>query len=126
MGDTKKERGRPRIEIDLTQVERLATIQCTDEEIACVLGVSYNTITRRKADDPAFVEALEAGRGKGRATLRRLQWQRAQGGSDTMLIWLGKNVMGQTDKATLAGDPDSPLFPTIRVLFGDGNPSKSG
>ena len=34
----------------------------------------------------------------GRATLRRLQWQRANGGADTMLIWLGKQMLGQKDK----------------------------
>jgi hypothetical protein len=37
-------------------------------------------------------------RASGRATLRRLQWQRANGGSDTMLIWLGKQMLGQKDK----------------------------
>ena len=107
--------GRPRTEIDLVQVERLATIQCTDQEIAAVIGVHVNTIARRKQDDPAFLQALTDGRAKGIATLRRVQYQRATGGSDTMLIWLGKNLMGQTDKQTLSGDPANPV--QMRINF---------
>lgn len=115
MGTTKNQGGRPRIEIDLDQVERMASIQCTDEEIACMLGVSINTITRRKADDRAFLKAMEEGRGKGRATLRRLQWQRANAGSDTMLIWLGKQTLNQHDKHELTGADGGPLTWVVRA-----------
>ncbi len=101
--------GRPRIEIDLAQVERLATIQCTDDEIAAVLGVSLHTVARRKAEDPAFLKVLEEGRGKGKATLRRIQWQRASKGSDTMCIWLGKQLLGQRDKHELTGEGGGPI-----------------
>jgi hypothetical protein len=115
MGTTKNHGGRPRIEIDLAAVERMASIQCTDEEIACMLGVSINTITRRKADDPAFMKVLEEGRGKGRATLRRLQWQRANAGSDTMLIWLGKQTLGQTDRHEVSGPDGGAISYVIRA-----------
>jgi hypothetical protein len=100
MRSHKKNRGRPRIELDPVQVERLAAILCTNEEIGAVLGVSVDTLARRKQDDPEFVEALEIGKAIGRATLRRLQWQCANAGSDTMLIWLGKQTLGQHDKHT--------------------------
>jgi hypothetical protein len=62
--------------------------------------VSVDTLARRKQDDPEFVEALKIGKAKGRATLRWLQWQCADAGSDTMMIWLGKNTLGQRDKYT--------------------------
>jgi hypothetical protein len=91
--------GRPAIEFDLAQIEGLARIQCTDEEIAAAVGCSVDTLARRKVDDPAFMEALQRGKAKGRGSLRRLQWQRANGGSDTMLIWLGKQLLGQRDKS---------------------------
>ena len=48
--------------------------------------------------DPEFQRIIDEARASGRATLRRLQWQRANGGSDTMLIWLGKQMLGQKDK----------------------------
>ena len=76
-------------------VERAASIGCTVEEIAAILGIARSTLFERKADDPAIEDAIEKGRETGRATFRRLQWDRAQQGSDTMLIWLGKQMLGQ-------------------------------
>jgi hypothetical protein len=115
--------GRPRIEFDRKIIERLASIQCTDKEIAAVLGVSFYTLARRKADDPEFVEFLERGRANGRATLRRLQWQRANAGSDTMLVWLGKQTLGQRDRPA---DEDAAAVTPLRVtveLVGEAVPA---
>ena len=36
--------GRPKKEIDMDLVEKLANIQCTQEEIACVVGCSVDTL----------------------------------------------------------------------------------
>ena len=105
----RRKRGRPPVEIDLTLVEELAAIGSTDDEIAAVLRVSTDTIGRRKKN-PAFLEALEAGRGRGRVTLRRLQWQSASTGNTTMLVWLGKQMLGQRDKREdTAADGNLPL-----------------
>ena len=90
--------GRPKAVIDLGAVEGAASIGCTTDEIAAVLGVSHSTFCARKAAEPAIAEAVERGQSKGRATLRRLQWQGAQGGNATMLIWLGKQMLGQKDR----------------------------
>ena len=38
--------GRPLIEIDWDQVDQLCKIQCTGEEIASVLDISYDTLER--------------------------------------------------------------------------------
>jgi hypothetical protein len=113
-GPPKGQGGAPPKPIDLATVERLASIACTDEEMAAVLDVSVDTLWRRKRDDAEFREFLERGKGKGRATLRRLQWQRATGGSDTMLIWLGKNLLGQTDRAEISGPDGAPISYVIR------------
>src|SRR5689334_19037320 len=94
-GQPKHPGGRPRKQIDMNLVETLAAMQCTDEEIAATLRVSINTITRRKADDPEFAAALEAGKARGRASLRRIQWKLATGGNAAMAIFLGKNLLGQ-------------------------------
>lgn len=109
------EGGGPRKEIDLQIVEKLAMIHCTDKEMADILGVSVDTLWRRKQDDPAFLELLERGRSNGKASLRRRQWQRAESGSDTMLIWMGKQILGQRDRHELSGDPDNPL--TVRYVI---------
>jgi hypothetical protein len=112
----KRARGRPFAEIDLAVVRRAAGLGCTHEEIAVLVGVTRETIQRRLIDNPDVQVAIAEGRENGRTTLRRLQWQRANAGSDTMLIWLGKQLLGQRDKADLearvtVGGVDMPQRP---------------
>lgn len=90
--------GRPPIKIDLDLVEKLSFIQVTDEEMATVLGVSTETINRRKKASRAFRDAYQKGREQGRISLRRWQYQQAEKGNTTMLIWLGKQYLNQADK----------------------------
>jgi hypothetical protein len=63
--------------------------------------------------EPALGVAYQEGSAIGRTTLRRLQWQKAQTGDSTMLIWLGKQMLGQRDKAdvdaTVSGNPNAPI-----------------
>lgn len=57
-------RGRPKIifsEFQIRQVEILAGLGLTREQIALVLGVSERTLRRRKADDEALAEAIATG-----------------------------------------------------------------
>lgn len=89
---------RPRKKIDYELLRSLRGIMCTDGEIASVLKISHDTISRRKRDDAAFAEAYESGLNEGRISLRRAQFQSAvRDGNTTMLIWLGKQYLGQTD-----------------------------
>lgn len=79
--------GRPKKSIDLKQVEALARLQCTDEEIAEVLGIDVRTVTRKKAQKRSgFVQAYKRGKENGKTSLRRLQWKAAQG--LTYYAWL--------------------------------------
>jgi hypothetical protein len=96
--DTPKRRGPKTKDIDMALVEKLAQIHCTDEEIAGIVGVSHDTLGRRKKQQPEFAERLTRARLQGKASLRRLQWQAAQSGSIPMLIWLGKQLLGQRDR----------------------------
>src|SRR5580692_10541467 len=89
--------GRPQAVIDLLTVERAASIGCPTEDIAAMLGVARSTLYEAMERDPAVAEAMERGRGNGRASVRRMQWMKAEAGSDTMLIWLGKVLCGQKD-----------------------------
>ena len=118
-------RGRPRIKIDYRQVEQLAAMQCTDEEIAAVLGVERSTIKRRKKDDDEFCIAHKKGQQRGKASLRRMQFKAAEGGNATMLIWLGKQYLGQSDKTQheLSGPDGGPIewVELVKVAQSDGN-----
>lgn len=95
-----KSRGRPKTEIDPIALERLAQIHCTIDEAAAVLGCSKRTLIRH-LKEPANRERWDAGREKGKASLRRLQWQHANGSGSSavqMTIHLSKHWLGETEK----------------------------
>ncbi len=83
---------RPKAKIDADQVEKLAAIGCSNNEIAGFFEVSKDTIERR------FAAELSKGRESGKIRLRRLQWQSAEKGNVVMQIFLGKQMLGQADK----------------------------
>jgi hypothetical protein len=87
-----------RVPIDYAQVERLAGINCTTEEMAYVLGVHANTLFNRRRDDPEFLAAEARGRSAVKISLRHKQLQLALAGDRTMLVWLGKVLLGQNEK----------------------------
>jgi hypothetical protein len=89
---------RPQKPIDLKLLEDLARIQCTDEEMASILGFTREGFRKRKQRQPELVGVIEKGKEAGRCSLRRLQWKSATGGNITMQIWLGKQYLGQTDR----------------------------
>ena len=90
---------RPLKPVDIRQVEALARIDCTDAEIAAVLDFTPQGWRKRKGrrDGQEIVSAIEKGRHAGNMSLRRKQFEQAMGGNTTMLIWLGKQRLGQRD-----------------------------
>lgn len=90
--------GRPKIEIDLKQLEALSQQGATNHELALHFGVSERTIDSRRANEPEFFAAMERGAANGNLSLRHKQMSLALAGNVTMLIWLGKQRLGQKDK----------------------------
>jgi IS30 family transposase len=84
--------GRPKLEIDSDQVRKLAALHCTVDEIADILNCGRDTIYRHCREE------LDRGRAEGRMRLRTMQFKSAQSGSASMLIWLGKQILGQRDQ----------------------------
>lgn len=101
-----KKAGRPKIILDYVLIEKLSHIQCTQEEIASMLGVSVDTLQR----DIKFCGIYKKGQEQGKMSLRRLQWKLADNGNTTMAIWLGKQYLGQTDKQELSGNASQPII----------------
>src|SRR6185436_19963431 len=83
--------------IDLVELERLSSMQCTDEEIAAWFKVTTRTIERRRKNR-AFAEVMDRGKAKGRISVRRMQMKLLEQGNATMGVWLGKNILGQVDE----------------------------
>ena len=77
--------------IEGKQVEQLAGFGCNNTEIAEFFGCDESLIRK------SYSEFLTKGRAKGKIRLRQLQWDSAKKGSNSMLIWLGKQILGQTD-----------------------------
>lgn len=76
----------------------MAKIGCTDSEIALLVGMHVVGFAKRKKRDKELRTALEEARADGCKTLRRLQWHGAKKGNATMLVWLGKQMLGQRDQ----------------------------
>ena len=83
---------RPKFKIDYEMVEKLAGIQCTQQEIASFLGCSVDTLQR----DETFCGLYKKGQENGKMSLRRMQFKIAEK-NPTMAIWLGKQYLGQKD-----------------------------
>lgn len=113
--DEKDKGGRPEIDVDLSKLPALVRIQCTAEECASVLGCSVDTLDRRLQSEfgEGFAEYRKRYADEGRASLRRLQWRKANDGDRVMLIWLGKQYLNQKEPHLLQGDPDQPLVTKI-------------
>lgn len=84
--------GRPKFKIDYEAVRKLASIMCTQEEIASFLGCSVDTLQR----DETFCGLYKEARETGKMSLRRMQWKLAEK-SYAMAIFLGKQYLGQRD-----------------------------
>lgn len=107
MANTDKERyfdkeataGRPLLilnDFGLETIEKLASVFCTDEEIASFMGVTVETLLNNK-NKSSFLEYKKRGLERGKATLRRKQFELAMKGNCTMLIWLGRNYLNQSE-----------------------------
>ena len=93
MATKKKSVGRPKKHnLDILQVEQLAGFGCTNREMASFFKCSETTLTRN------YGVNLEKGRDEGKIRLRQYQWKAAKAGNVAMLIWLGKQLLGQSDK----------------------------
>jgi len=80
------------------QVQKLASFGLTNKEIAEALAYDENTMKRN------FEIFLIKGRANLKQRLKNKQIQVALGGNVVMLIWLGKQYLGQTDKVEETGD----------------------
>jgi len=83
---------RPKKSINARAVFELAKIGCSLEEMARVLRCDATTIGRR------FRDEIERGQTDLKIRLRRKQISTALKGNVAMLIYLGKQLLGQADK----------------------------
>ena len=76
-------------------------IHCTGEECAALLDMSYNTLDNRLKTEGhgGFLEYFKKKSAGGKMSLRRRQYTAAvTDGIPSMMIWMGKQWLGQSDK----------------------------
>lgn len=91
--------GRPIKHIDQAQFEKLCNILCTLDDIAGFFDCSVDTIENwcKKTYKETFSDIYKKKSAVGRVSLRRKQFEVAMSGDKTMLVWLGKQQLGQRD-----------------------------
>jgi hypothetical protein len=109
--------GRKAIPIDLIELEKLASLGCTDLEIAGFFKVSVRTIEQRRKKQPDFAEAMNCGRAKCHIAVRRAQF-RLMEKNPTMCIFLGRSILGQREltQTESTGAKGKPVALTLEVL----------
>jgi hypothetical protein len=95
--------GAPRKELDPEAVFKLARLGANNCEIAEFFNVSEGLIRKRYAD------VVRSGRTNMKIRLRQAQMREAMAGNVTMLIWLGKQLLNQTDQGERDADDNQPL-----------------
>jgi len=107
--------GRRPAAIDLEALEKLAAMLCTHEEAAGYFDIARETFTR-KLRQKRYRDVWERGQQKGRISIRRKQFQK---NTDAMLIWLGKQYLGQRDRPELEGDARSAALEYLKLQKGE-------
>ncbi len=95
-----KKMGRPRIELNWEEFEKLCEIQCTAEEIAGWFRCSVDTIERsvKRKFNQTFAEVKAQRQTKGQIACRRQLMQLVLKGHFGAIVWFGKNHCGMTEK----------------------------
>lgn len=118
--------GRPRKEINKTEFEKLCFLQCTRSEFCTWFDVNEDTLNKwckENYDGKTFSAVFKEKRENGLISLRRTQFQLAEK-SPAMAIFLGKNMLGQTDKVEQTQNINGAV-PTVQVYLPDNGRDKS-
>lgn len=120
--------GRPKKKISKEDFEKLCAMQCTLAEIAGFFDCSEDTIERwcLSEYDQRFSEVFEQKSCKGKISIRRNQFRAAETGNTTMLIWLGKQYLGQTEKQEIAVSKDDDTVVEMEKYFKQKRKSENG
>ena len=110
--------GKPKREFSDAQIKKmkeLAFAGCQTLTIASIMGIPRETIDSR----PDIQRLLTKKRADRKLTLRQQQNKTSKDGNVTMQIWLGKQVLDQTDKLnTKHGVDDESMGRLLEILDG--------
>ncbi len=114
MNKDKTKVGRPKLNIDGEKITKWISYGATVREIADAENCSEDHIHK------VFRENITKGKAQRNIRLRKAQFELAMTGNCSMLIWLGKQYLGQKDNP----QPDREELPSgfeICLIDSDGN-----
>lgn len=102
--------GRPKINVNWLEVEKLCALQCSEQEIADWFHISVDTLDRRLRQEKncTFAVYFTEKRVAGKIALRRNLFKLSERNS-TAAIFLAKNWLGMKDNLEITGDESSPI-----------------
>jgi hypothetical protein len=99
--------------VDWELFEKLCHIHNTRDDIAYILGLSKDSLHRaiknKFGPDESFDTLYKKHSANGRTSLRKAQFKAALEGNTTMLVWLGKQYLGQVDRQDFVFERIEPL-----------------
>lgn len=125
---TGKPSTRPSKEIDWKKVDDLLISGCLGTEIASYFDMHPDTFYRKVEEQQGmgFTDYSAQKKPKGEALIRLKQFNKAlsEKGDTQMLIWLGRNRLGQTDKIDKETKDfiQEQIFQAIKEINGESSP----
>lgn len=92
-------RTKPKVHIDWDQVNGMLQTQASTEDVAQAIGISRDSLYVRckKETGMQYTEFRQKAKATGLTRLRAKQYAVAMEGHPTMLVWLGKQHLGQKE-----------------------------
>lgn len=98
--------------LDWKKIDSLLTAGCLGTEVASYFGIHPDTVYKNCQRDKGmgFTEYAQSKRATGEAMIKVAQFDEAVNKRDRgMLIWLGKNRLGQSDKELVEHKGNVPI-----------------
>ena len=119
-------RTKPRKAFDLAEVERLASLGLTREQIAAALGASASTVYNRLRDDEEFSEAVKRGEALGIGAVASKLMDQINEGNTTATIFYLKSRAGWRESSEIRVEANTPgegmaaVYATMREANSNG------
>lgn len=116
-GPSKGNGGRPIINIDWNEFEKLCFLQCSIPEMCQWLHISHQTLEKRCKEHygETFGQVFAKKRVGGLISLRRNMFKMSER-NPAVAIFLAKNLLGMTDRQEISGgDSSKPIV--IKVVY---------
>lgn len=109
--------GRPAIQLDAAEIERLAAQGLRMEEIAASLGIGVTTLYAKKAKYAEFREAVNRGRAAGVTEVTNALMTLVREGNPTAIVFYLKARGGWRDDGRIDEGPDQSKDRPVELHF---------